>query len=127
MSGNNIIFHSWVLPNKGTLLSVAMKLSIGVVFIITLVILGVWQADIANDKEKKVKITKPVLAYDNWECGYQNQPNCKVVFEVVTESEYDVQRIRYGKDFMAIKIMQKGLRGWVFSDKEVQIVAGQNT
>jgi uncharacterized membrane protein YiaA len=46
-----------------------MKLKASVVFIIALVMFGVWQADIANNKQMKVKITMPVLSYGNWVCG----------------------------------------------------------
>lgn len=83
--------------------------------------------DIVTDRAKIVEITAPVSAYSNWECGYSNQSGCSVVFEVGADTEYDVQRIRYGKDFMAIKIRQGDLTGWVFSGKAVQIHAEPNT
>jgi len=100
-----------------------MKLSIGIIIAICLVILGLWVADIAGDRGNKVKITVGVSAYSNWECGYSNKPGCRVVFDVPAGTVHNVQRIRYGKDFMAIQIHQGGLSGWIFSGKGVQISA----
>lgn len=104
-----------------------MKLIIGVAIVVFLVSFGVWKVDIANDRTKNVKITETVLAYNDWECGYQNMPNCSVIFEVMANTTHDVQRIRYGKDFMAIKIHLNGLLGWVFYGKGVKVNAGPNT
>ncbi|WP_211227204.1 hypothetical protein [Saccharospirillum impatiens] len=94
-----------------------MKLTIGVFFFFTLVVLGVWGMDIATDRAKVVEITTPVSAYPDWECGYSNQSGCSVVFKTRTDAKYGVHRIRYGKDFIAIKIQQHGLSGWVFFAK----------
>ncbi|MFL1456366.1 hypothetical protein ACJO5Y_18145 [Marinobacter sp. GN3S48] len=104
-----------------------MRVSLGVVILLSLVGLGVWLTDIITDRAKVVEVTAPVPAYNDWECGYSNQPGCSVVFEVGEDAEYDVQRIRYGKDFMAIKIQQGGLIGWVFSGKAVRVYAEPNT
>lgn len=104
-----------------------MRMSIGVIILFSLGILGVWLMDIATDRAKVVEIAATVTAYNDWKCGYSNQSGCRVVFEVGADVEYDVQRIRYGKDFMAIKIQQNGLTGWVFSGKAVQVHAEPNT
>jgi|1_EtaG_2_1085319.scaffolds.fasta_scaffold00003_330 hypothetical protein len=104
-----------------------MRMSIGVVIVFFLIVLGVWLMDIATDRAKVVEVSAPVFAYSDWECGYSNQTGCSVVFEVGADTEYDIQRIRYGKDFMAIKIQQGGLSGWVYSGKAVQVHAEPNT
>jgi hypothetical protein len=108
-------------------LSVTMKLSISIIIVAALVVVSIWLVDIANDKNKSVKITETVSSYNSWECGYQNQVGCSIVFEVKPDSVLDVQRIRYGKAYMAVKINQTGLSGWVFSSKGVQVYAKPNT
>lgn len=104
-----------------------MKLSIGVSIVILLVSLGVWRADVAKDQENTVEITEKSSAYNDWKCGYHNQPNCSVAFEVKAGSVYEVQRIRYGKDFMAIQVDHNGLTGWVVSGSGVRVSAKPNT
>ncbi len=104
-----------------------MKLSIGLLIVFSLVVMDVWLMDIASDRENIVEITAPVSAYSDWECGYSDQSGCSVVFEVEVNAKYDVRRIRYGKDFMAVKIQQDDLSGWVFSGNEVRIHAEPNT
>ncbi len=83
--------------------------------------------DVASDRENGVEITAPVPAYTNWKCGYSDQSECSVVFEVEVDARYDVRRIRYGKGFMAIKIQQGALNGWVFSGTGVRVHAEPNT
>ncbi|WP_447894974.1 hypothetical protein [Vreelandella sp. GE22] len=104
-----------------------MKIILSILFVVILTVLGVWLMDIATDQAKVVEISAPVSAYTDWECGYSNKPGCSVIFEIITDAEYDVQRIQYGKDFMAIKIQQGGVSGWVFYGKAVRIHAGSNT
>jgi len=104
-----------------------MKLSMGLVVASALVVLGVWFIDIASDRENFVEITGTASACTDWECGYHDQPDCSVVFEAYVGEKYDVRRIRYGKDFMAIKIQQGDLSGWVFSGEGVRVNAKPNT
>lgn len=107
-------------------LSVTMKLSIGVAITIFLIPLGVWLADIAEDKNKNVKVTESVAAYEDWECGYQSTLDCKVLFETEVNQSYPVQQIRYGKDFMAVKVTQAGISGWIYAGKGVQVSGDPN-
>ncbi|MBU2983992.1 hypothetical protein KO528_01395 [Saccharophagus degradans] len=104
-----------------------MKLSIGIILIGLLLIVGIWLLDIANDRNKEVKIAEGVEAFNDWVCGYQNQSGCDVVFEVSPNSTFKVKRIRYGKDFTAVKISQDGSSGWVFSGKGVHVYVAPNT
>ncbi|RKR72100.1 hypothetical protein [Marinobacter nauticus] len=104
-----------------------MKISLGVLIVLTLVVLGARLMDVATDRAKIVEFSAPVSAYTDWECGYPNQSGCSVVFELNANAEYDVQRIRYGKDFMAIKIQKGGVDGWVFSSPAVRVHAGPST
>ncbi|RUO35092.1 hypothetical protein [Aliidiomarina soli] len=103
-----------------------MKISIGLVFVFLSVVVGVWLMDIGTDRTKVVEITAPVPAYTDWECGYANKSGCSVVFEVEADAKYDVQRIRYGKDFMAIKIQEGGSSGWIIYGEAVQVHAKPN-
>jgi len=104
-----------------------MKLSIGLVIAFALAAMGLWLIDIASDRESAVEITARVPAYTNWECGYPDQPDCSVEFEAYVGEKYDVRRIRYGKDFMAIKIRKGDSSGWVFSGEGVRVYAEPNT
>ena len=104
-----------------------MKLSIVIISVVLLLIVGRWSLDIANDRSKEVKITEEVEAFNDWECGYQNKSDCNAVFEVNPDSTFKVKRIRYGKDFMAVKINQAGSSGWVFSGKGIHVYAVPNT
>lgn len=108
-------------------LSVTMKSCIGVTIGILLIALSVWLVDIDNDQSKTVKVESVVSAYNSWECGGQQTIDCKVVFETEANKSYDIKRIRYGKDFMAIQIMQAGASGWIFSSNEVQVIAVADT
>lgn len=100
-----------------------MKTGVGVVIAMFFIALSVWLSDIANDQSKTVKVENVVYAYNIWECGDQQTMDCKVVFETETNKSYDVKRIRYGKDFVAIQIKQAGVSGWILFGNEVQIIA----
>ncbi|WP_372872861.1 hypothetical protein [Shewanella sp.] len=104
-----------------------MKSSICVAATVFLIVLGIWLADLLDDQSKSVKMTESVAAYSDWECGYQHMLDCKVVFETKVNKSYPVQRIRYGKDFMAIKVSQAGISGWISAGKGVQVSAEPNT
>ena len=109
------------------LLSVTMKLNIGILIVAIIVSVGIWQSDIANDQSKAIKISESVAAYNNWKCGYQSLVGCTKVFEVAPIQTFQVERIRYGKDFMAIKISQDGKTGWVIYGKGIEVYAQPNT
>ena len=104
-----------------------MKLSIGVITIAFFLVTCTWLLDVANDRNKEVKVTESVSAYNDWECGYQNHNGCSVVFEIKPVAIFEVRRIRYGKDFMAVKIVQAGSSGWIFLGKGVQVYEAPNT
>lgn len=104
-----------------------MKLSIGILIVTIVVSVGIWQADIANDRSKAIKISERVTAYNDWECGYQSQVGCTNVFEVAPVQTLQVERIRYGKDFVAVKISQGEKTGWVISGKGIEVYVQPNT
>lgn len=103
-----------------------VKLSLIVSCVVLLIVLGVWRMDIISDRANSVNITKTVNAYNDWKCGYAQarESGCETVFEVMAGSEYQVQRIRYGKDFMAIKVRHYDTDGWLFHGADVQLIAG---
>ena len=100
-----------------------MKVISSIVIVCLFVVFGFWQLDIASDKRKQVKVITTATAYNGWQCGYEETPNCSVLFKLTKDSLHSVQRIRYGKDFMAIKVFYNGSYGWVISGKEVEIIA----
>lgn len=109
-------------------LSVNMKLSIAVAVAFVLALFSLWQADLASDKDKQIKVTENVVsAHNGWECGYSNRPDCSVVFELTANMVLDVHRIRYGKDFMAIKVKLNSIYGWVILGEGVEFNANSNT
>jgi hypothetical protein len=104
-----------------------MKLGIGIFIVAILVVAGIWQVDIANDQRKAIKISENVAAYNEWECGYQSHVGCTEVFEVAPVKILQVERIRYGKDFMAVKISQGEKTGWVIYGKGIEVYVQPNT
>lgn len=86
-----------------------------------------WQAEIYENRSKVVKISELLPAFNDWECGYQNIGSCTIVFEVIPTKTFQVKDIRYSKDFMAVKITQKGKAGWVINGKGVEVYNPHDT
>ncbi|MEA3491968.1 MAG: hypothetical protein U9R27_08735 [Campylobacterota bacterium] len=79
----------------------------------------VW-LDIQNDKENILIVKKTSYAFDDWECGYRCT---QTKFKVFEDERYNVERIRYGKDFMAIQIKSKNdILGWVILDESYEVI-----
>ncbi|MCF6443023.1 hypothetical protein L1077_26720 [Pseudoalteromonas luteoviolacea] len=104
-----------------------MKTNIFILLITIITITFFWQAEIYEDKKKAVKISEFVPAFNDWECGYQNIGSCTIVFEVIPTKTFQVKGIQYTKDFMAIKIIQKGKVGWVINGKGVEVYNPNDT
>lgn len=85
------------------------------------VAMAFWRMDISNDQTNSVKITKTMNAYNDWRCRGAEHNRCHVMFEVIPGSEYQVQRIRYGKDYMAIKVNHEAVDGWLLYRADVQL------
>jgi hypothetical protein len=104
-------------------LSVSMKVISSIIIICLFITFGFFQLDVASDKRNQVKVITTATAYNDWQCGYEKTPNCRVLFTLAKDSLHSVQRIRYGKDFMAIKVFFNGFYDWVISGKEVELIA----
>jgi hypothetical protein len=104
-----------------------MKITIVTIFIVLLISFGVWQTDVAKDQRKRIVVSGKVTAYDKWECGSSLYKDCVEVFTLNPSTEHNVQRIRYGKDYMAIKVNKNNLSGWVTLGKNVKVIGQSGT
>lgn len=81
--------------------------------------------DILKDQRHKIEIIDKTPVYANWEPYPRNE---QPLFSVTTTDIVRVKRIRYGKDYMTIKIeTEKGQSGWVFYGPTVRIQYPKNT
>lgn len=87
-----------------------MKL-IGTLVVVTITLFGWLIWDIQSDRSKSIRIIKEVPLYDEWE-PLNGQKSSSMI---APGENLKVNRIRYGKDYMAIKIeRESGKSGWVF-------------
>lgn len=104
-----------------------MKQIIVIVIVAFFITLGFWKADISKDQTNIVRVAGKVEAYNDWECGYSKRPDCEVVFELNENTEHRVRRIRFGKDFMAIKVKKQNKNGWIMLGKGIEIIEQTGT
>lgn len=91
--------------------------------IILTIAVSVWCLDVYSDRTKQVIIKTPVSVYDNWECGHFCEVKGVKVFSLNPEQTLDVLSVRYGKDFMAIKVEQGSRTGWIISSsRQVELI-----
>jgi len=104
-----------------------MKITIVTTFIVLLISFGVWRIDVAQDQRNRIVVSDKVAAFDKWECGSPLYIGCVKVFTLSPNTEHNVQRIRYGKDYMAIKVNKNNISGWVTLGKNVKIIEQSGT
>ncbi len=76
--------------------------------------------DIFQDRQHIVLTDESVSAYTDWE-PYPTK-EMKPIFILPPKTSAKVKRIRYGKDYMAIKVeSQNGQIGWIFSGQPFNI------
>jgi len=76
--------------------------------------------DILQDRQHIVVTEEPVPAYADWQ-PYPTK-EMKPLFMLPAKTDTKVRRIRYGKDYMAIKVQsEKGQMGWIFYGKTIKI------
>ncbi|MNL29805.1 hypothetical protein D3C87_1515040 [compost metagenome] len=82
-------------------------------------ILGLFAWDIWEDRSQSVSIIQQTALYDDWEFGDRQ----KSIGKVERGENLKVLRIRYGKDFMAIKVERNdGSVGWIiWSSNQVSL------
>jgi len=75
--------------------------------------------DVARDRGSTVSITGNVPFYAEWDPGPRGQ---SAIGEIGPSTSAKVLRVRYGKDFQAIKLRtDAGQTGWVFSGANVHL------
>lgn len=95
------------------------KILIGIIIALTLLYLAIW-LDIKQDKKNILIVKETSDVFSDWECGFKCNDS---IFRVFEGEEYNVQRIRCGKDFIALKIKSKnGLFGWVILDERYKVI-----
>lgn len=73
-------------------------------------------SDVSSDRRHSIKILKQTPIHDGWELGLR-EPN---IGFVEAGDVFPVLRIRYGKDFRAIKIKLKdGSTSWVIESENI--------
>jgi hypothetical protein len=103
---------------------VPMKSAIVIVITIILVIiaisLGIWLRDIYIDRQQVVNTLQRVAFYTDWKCGLKCEEQNKKIGEIPSGIQLNVLRIRYGKDYMAIKVQYNHKKGWlIYSSDEL--------
>lgn len=91
-----------------------------------LIATAIWQTDVSKDKSHLVKVSAHTYVYQDWDCGYLNG-TCESVYQFNAESVLQVHRIRYGKDFMAVKVKTNNISGWVMLHDGAEIYKKSNT
>jgi len=75
--------------------------------------------DVVQDRQTTVSITGPAPLYPDWDTGPRYQSAIGVIGPSTSTK---VLRVRYGKDFEAIKVRtDAGQTGWVFSGANVHL------
>jgi hypothetical protein len=88
-----------------------LKKLLNVTLAVIVVAVGWFLWDIVKDRNKTINILKVIPLYKEWE-PLNGQ---EVVSSAEPGEKLKVLRIRYGKDYMAIKVgKENGLIGWAF-------------
>jgi hypothetical protein len=103
-----------------------MKRAIGIVITIILIIiaipLGIWLRDIHIDRQQLVNTLQSVAFYTDWKCGQKCGEQNKKIGEIPSGIRLKVLRIRYGKDYMAIKVQYNRKKGWfIYNSNELEL------
>lgn len=84
-----------------------------------------WVKDIRDDMSNVVTTLDNVDLYAKWTCGINCTKQDKIT-KIPIGKELNVLRIRYGKDFMAIKVEYQQDKGWLIYDGR-QLEIGKST
>ena len=98
-----------------------MKWGALVIAVATVIILGLWVADIASDRGHKLEVLEPITLLKD---APQNYPEKNTEAGKILPGEtVEVLRMGYGKDFRAWRVKgSKGQEGWfVDSGKNVRV------
>ena len=84
--------------------------------------LGWYLWDLRQDRSQTLKILKPTALYEEWG-AISSTPS---IGTVDAGEKLKVMRIRYGKDFMYVKVERTdGSTGWIIPDAGVELGFGQ--
>jgi hypothetical protein len=93
------------------------KIRIILVVSVAFLILGIGSLvvyDIHQDRQNNIVLDEEVPAYADW-APYPAKTQ-KPLFMLPKQTSIKVERIRYGKDYMAVYVeAQSGKRGWIFT------------
>lgn len=96
-----------------------VKVGIVVVALVAVTAAVLVAVDVLQDRRTTVSITGRVPFYADWDLGPRHQVP---VGEIGPSKSIKVLRVRYGKDFEAIKVPTgEGQTGWVFSGANVHL------
>jgi len=83
---------------------------------------GFIAADVCRDRALRVSITREVPMYARWEM-VDGRPSVTPVGRIGPIREQQVLRVRFGKDFMAIRVRnQAGTDGWIMGGGDVRVL-----
>ena len=89
---------------------------------------GIWIHDIHEDQQLRVVIEGPVAIYSDPDSATYEQLHSSPIRRLMPGDAVTVQRVTYGKDFMAIQLKTAdGTVGWVVNDGSNVRVKRPNT
>jgi hypothetical protein len=99
----------------------AIVIVITIILIIIAISLGIWLRDIYIDRQQVVNTLQSVAFYTDWKCGLKCGEKNRIG-EIPSGMRFKVLRIRYGKDYMAIKVQYNRKKGWlIYSSDELEL------
>ncbi|WP_125784680.1 hypothetical protein [Pseudoalteromonas rubra] len=99
------------------------KLTLRALICFTIFAIGFWYIDVKSDQLHTLTVTTDTLAYSDWRCGYRCDVEGKVAYKLAANTTWHVQRIRFGKDYMAIKVVHNNLAGWVIKNDKTKLAS----
>jgi hypothetical protein len=81
-----------------------------------------WAADIYFDRQYVVEVIEPTSLYSLPPTDYPEKN--PVLVSLTARNHLRVLRIRYGKDFLTLKVeTEDGRVGWIFGDEGVKVIS----
>ncbi|GAA4903150.1 hypothetical protein GCM10023333_41640 [Ferrimonas pelagia] len=83
--------------------------------------------DVVSDRKHVVAVEVDTAMYESFSCIDATGGLCAAVREIPPGDGYKVLRIRYGKDYMAIKVQADLTSGWILNEQGVALRARTGT
>jgi hypothetical protein len=103
----------------------AIVIVITIIFIIIAISLRIWLRDIYIDRQQVVNTLQRVAFYIDWKCGLKCEEQHKKIGEILSGIQLNALRIRYGKDYMAIKVQYNHKKGWLIYSSDELVLANR--